>query len=242
MTDKQQSFPSLAPERDQVEAYKTNRPDTKSRGKPPSSSGGSLFLNIMIYVLLIIILAGGWWFDLQNKNLQAKLDSADSRIVKLEQQLSATGEELGESAVVIKARLQKLGERSEELWGQMDKLWASAWRRNQTEIKELSSQMDKQQKSIGDIKKRETSTQGAIKSLTDKQTQVDFNLGIVTEQIEGSKNLEAELQKLKEELTSIQSKAITGDQNQIELASTVSRLERQIADIQQAINLQPPSN
>ncbi|MBT8449049.1 MAG: hypothetical protein KJO69_05140, partial [Gammaproteobacteria bacterium] len=62
------------------------------------------------------------------------------------------------------------------------------------------------------------------------------------EQIEGSKNLEAELQKLKDTLSSIQSKAITGDQNQIELASTVSRLERQIADIQQAINLQPPSN
>ena len=236
MSDKQQPLPSLAPERDQVEAYKTSRPETKPRGKAPSSGNSSLFLNVMIYVLLILIMGGAWWFDLQNKNLQAKLDIADSRIQKLEEQLSATGEEMGESAVVIKARIKSLSERTDELWVQMDKLWASAWRRNQADIKKLSEQTDKQQKSISDIKKRETTTLSSIKSIKDKQTQADFNLGIMTEQMESAKNVQADIDKLKEEVTSIQSKAFTGDQNQIELASTVSRLEKEIADLQRRLN------
>ncbi|MEN8771342.1 MAG: hypothetical protein ABF267_08670, partial [Glaciecola sp.] len=46
--------------------------------------------------------------------------------------------EMGNSTVALQVKVTELANRLEELWQQMDKLWASAWRRNQSEIKDLT--------------------------------------------------------------------------------------------------------
>lgn len=246
VSNKQQPLPSLAPERDQVEAFKSSRSDLKSRPKPPSGGSGSTFANVMIYILLLLLMAGGWWFDLQNKQLQEKLDSADARIQDLERQLSATGEEMGESAVVIKARLQTLGEKTDELWEQMDKLWASAWRRNQADIKALETDLKKQQSRVNELNKSVATSTDSIKAVADKQTQTDFNVGILTEQLDGAKALQAELKQLKADVQSIQSKAVGKEQDQIEVAASVASLERQLTALTRRIQTletgAPPTN
>ena len=116
MSDKQQPLPSLAPERDQVAAYRSTRNDTKGRTPAPASGGSSAFTTVLLFIIIIALGLGGWWFDMQNKTLQAQLKGAEARIQELEDQLSATGEEMGESSVVIKARLTELSERTDELW------------------------------------------------------------------------------------------------------------------------------
>jgi len=227
VTNRNQPLPSLAPERDQVEAFKTTRNDSKPRPKPPSG-GGSTVTTVMMYVLLVLILAGGWWFDLQNKTLQAKLDSADARIASLEEQLSATGEEMGESSVVIKARLKSLTEKSEQLWEQMDKLWASAWRKNQAEIKTVQANLAKQSKSLNTLSAQQKTASSTIKAVANKQTETDFNLGIISEQMDAAKQLDSEIARLKASISSVESKSLDKDRTQIELASNLSRLEQKV--------------
>ena len=146
MSDKQQPLPSLAPERDQVAAYRSSRNEPKGRAPAPSGGGGSAFTTVLLILILVALGLGGWWFDMQNKTTQAQLSAAEARIQELEDKLSATGEEMGESSVVIKARLTDLTERTDELWKQMDKLWASAWRRNQADIKAIQTQQSQQSK------------------------------------------------------------------------------------------------
>ena len=74
-------------------------------------------------------------------------EQAEQRILQLENKLSATGEEIGESTVALQVKVTELTNKTNELWEQMDKLWASAWRRNQQEIADLGDR-------VGNVQKR----------------------------------------------------------------------------------------
>ena len=96
--------------------------------------------------LLILLLCG---LSLWNKMLvddihqqDIQLQDAQLRLTKLEAQLSTTDESVSQSSVAMQIKLKELSDRNDELWTQMDKLWASAWRRNQTEIVAHSKQLD----------------------------------------------------------------------------------------------------
>lgn len=221
-------MPSLAPERDQIEARKTINTEPKARVTPPSGGAGSSVPTVVLILLILALGALGWWFDMQDKEFKAQLAAAEARIHDLEQQLSATGEEMGESAVVIKARLKDLGEKSEELWAQMDKLWASAWRRNQAEIKELEKGQANQAKSTTKVASDLKLQSDTVKGLANKQTELEFNLGILSEQMDVAKRLSSELDDIKSKLSAIETSGLNKDQQQIELAANVANLERQL--------------
>ncbi len=238
MTDKNQPLPSLAPERDQVRAYKTTRTESKARKSSSgnSSGGGSTFSTIMIFILIVLLGVGGWWFDMQTKTLQSQIASAEARIQELEGLLSATGEEMGESTVVIKARLTDLTEKTEELWKQMDKLWASAWRKNQAEIKDLQTQQSQQSKTISSLSTQNKSTTDAIQSISNKQTETDFNLGILSEQMQATKNIAGQLDTLKQKISELETSGMGKDQQQIEIAGNIADLQRQVNLIKQRLD------
>lgn len=110
-----------------------------TKGSPPPSQSSSSN-GLVIFTLLLAIAssgAAGYLFYTQQQN-QLALDNASARILELENRLSATGEEMGNSTVALQVKVTELANRSEELWQQMDKLWASAWRRNQQDIKDLA--------------------------------------------------------------------------------------------------------
>ena len=238
MTDKNQPLPSLAPERDQVRAYKTTRTESKTRKTPAgnSSGGGSSFSTIMIFILIVVLGVGGWWFDMQNKTLQAQIASAESRIQELEDLLSATGEEMGESTVVMKARLTDLTEKTEELWAQMDKLWASAWRRNQAEIKDLQTQQSQQSKTISNLSAQGKTTSDSVKSLATKQTETDFNLGILSEQMQAANDISGQLDELKQKISALETSGMGKEQQQIEIAGNLAELQRQLNALKQRVD------
>lgn len=101
-------------------------------------SGGR---SIAWFALLVALSGyGGSYFLHEQLTMRSnELQSATSRIEELERQLSITGEELGESSGTLQAQLAKLNGRADTLWTEMDKLWASAWRKNQTQIKKLQT-------------------------------------------------------------------------------------------------------
>lgn len=108
----------------------------------PEVSGGSNVLTSIVLVAAIAACAFSGYLYTQLE--QAKIVAADSknRLDSLEKRLSATGEEMDNSAIALSVKVTELSEKTDVLWGEMDKLWASAWRRNQEDIKTLTNTLN----------------------------------------------------------------------------------------------------
>lgn len=141
-----------------------------------SSSSGSPFITTLLFLLVIVGFGGSYFLYMQQQQLTSTLDQAQQRIQDLENQLSATGEEMGESAVVIQSRVSALDARTKELWSQMDKLWASAWRRNQSDIKEINTQLTSMSTGTKEMNNQ-------IKTLQSDITASITNIDLLQEQI-----------------------------------------------------------
>jgi len=228
-------LPSLAPDRDQVEAYRNTRTATDAKtGKtsrkqvaddtPQVQPARSGWISFFILILFAGGGAGSWWIYQQDQKTQAYLLASDRRIQELERLLSATGEEMGESAGAMKARLEALTTKTDDLWKQMDKLWASAWRRNQADITKLNSLGKIHSDKISRFEKQNTTNNTSLKNTNQKLTDMEFNVGILAEQVQTAQKLNTELEQLKNSIATLQSKTMGGDKQQIELAGKVSQL------------------
>ncbi|GAA0359631.1 hypothetical protein GCM10009092_24810 [Bowmanella denitrificans] len=153
---KTDDMPSIQLEQEDREAYlhkrskqpKDEKANTVEVAAPAGKSAAGRGLVFFVLLLALAALAGNGWLYQQLQLEKQHLQSASARIEDLEGKLSATGEEMGESTVALQAKLKAVTEKTDELWQQMDKLWASAWRKNQSEIKDLStslSALEKQQ-------------------------------------------------------------------------------------------------
>jgi chromosome segregation ATPase len=140
---------------------------------PAQSNGGS---GLATFALLVALASGSGagylYWQLQQQTIAA--NAAEARIQELENKLSATGEEMGESTVALQVKVTELSNRAEELWGQMDKLWASAWRRNQKEITELGEKLDDEVASL-------KSTTSALSSSSNSTSQTLTDIRAQTE-------------------------------------------------------------
>jgi len=235
------NMPSLTPDVDQVEAFKSKRTVKEPKAEAgievkPRSSTLSIFLTLL---MLSAGGAGGWWFYQQDAINRELIEASEQRIRELENQLSATGEEMGESAGAMRARLGTLTKKTDELWEQMDKLWASAWRKNQAEIKRLDSLGKIHTDKISKQEKKHTSTTASLKTVSQKQTDMEFSVGILTEQVEAAKTLKSQLEAMKNDMATLQSKSLSKDDQQIEIASnmnglleTSKKLEKRIEDLE----------
>ncbi|MBA6303079.1 hypothetical protein [Colwellia sp. MB02u-14] len=233
------NMPSITPDKDQVEAFKNTRtysavppssvdntlakPKVEKSQKNVSTSLSTLskFSTFLIYLLLGV---AAYWIYQQDIKTHAIIASAEQRIMRLERQLSATGEEMGESTIEMKVRLETLGKTSDKLWNEMDKLWASAWRKNQSQIKALQ----RDSKSLTDIslaqRKQVTSTLATIEEINDKQVTTEYSIDAVKEQLKNSEKLREQIKTLSLELSAIESNSQRRDKQQISLASRVTKL------------------
>ncbi|WP_100657034.1 hypothetical protein [Alteromonas flava] len=148
------------------------KPSTAGASPAPSSSSaatssGSSGNGLAVFALLLALGAGGaaGYLYMQLQQQLTAATAAEARIADLENRLSATGEDLGESTVALQVKVSELSNRAEELWDQMDKLWASAWRRNQKEIGDLNTKVDEQVASL-----RSTANAANQSATTNKQS------------------------------------------------------------------------
>jgi chromosome segregation ATPase len=142
---------------------------------------------------------------------------------------------MGESTGAMKVRLEKLTKRSEELWGQMDKLWASAWRRNQADIATLNSKVVVQSGKITKQGKESAANSVKLKAVSQQQTETEFSLGVLTEQLQSVQNLKTQLSEIENTIATIQSKSLNGDKQQIEMASSYTELNTIIKRLAQRL-------
>lgn len=121
---------------------------TEPQSEVQSGGGSNVFASIVL-VVAIAACAGSAYLYTQLEQAKTLALNTESRLQLLEQRLSATDEEMGNSTVALSVKVTELAEKTEELWGQMDRLWASAWRRNQEEIKTLDKGLNTAKADLG---------------------------------------------------------------------------------------------
>jgi len=117
----------------------------------------------------------------------------------------------------------------------MDKLWSSAWRKNQQDIKNLNALGNIHKDKISRMEKQATATSTSVKGLSQKQTDLEFNIGILAEQLESAKSLNEQLTELKNNMETLKSNSLSKDNQQIELVSNLTDLKTQLTKLEQRI-------
>ncbi len=229
------NIPTIVLDKDDVAAYKNTqqgKPKTADKDstqvRQPVKAGTSSLVIFSMVVIYATVAGGGWWFYQEDLKSKQQLSEAESRIVELENQLSATGEEMGESTIAMKAKLEGLIKKTDTLWKEMDKLWASAWRKNQAQIKTLVAQNKKQ----AGINENNTtafkSASGYIKDIQEKQTETEFNLAAMSEKLDAVQNLQSELRNLSSQYATLEDKSSQRDKSQLEVATSLNQLEMSV--------------
>lgn len=241
-TEPMDNMPKITLERDDVESFQRTRAQTKktNSNKTPedtkSSSARSPSWLIFILILAILSSAFAYWSVQQQK----VLIQAQQRISELERRLSATGEELDQSAVAIQVKVTELSQKTEDLWGQMDKLWASAWRRNQSEIgdinaelKKISSSNDSALKSLGlKIEQQDVS----LVNLNNKVTQINLSMQVSQD---AQEQLKRTNQNNEQQLTSLREKLLSSALGNNNLTIKVEELESKLLSLEKNQNKAP---
>ena len=121
---------------DRIPLASSRHVGTKTSAVETKSKNG--FTAIAFVIAAVACGASVYLYSLHTAQVDL-LAKNEVRIKALEDKLSATGEEMGNSTVALQVKVSELSATAKELWEQMDKLWASAWRRNQQEIETLSA-------------------------------------------------------------------------------------------------------
>ena len=137
---------------------------------------------------------------------------------------------MGESAVVIQSKVSALDAKTKELWSQMDKLWASAWRRNQSDIKAINTQLD----SIGtdtkninaQIKTLQTDITASITNIDLLQEQLNTQSGDVQDVSLSLSQSSRSLEKVTQDLASVGRKLQATDKINNTLLQRIKDLEK----------------
>lgn len=192
-TDPLDDMPKIRLEKDDLESFHRTRAQSTNKNSKKdvvtdesSSASNSPSWLAILFLLIIIVGAAGYWSFQQHK----VLGQAQSRITDLENRLSATGEDMDQSAAALQIKVSELSTKTEDLWGQMDKLWASAWRRNQSEIGELNKA----------VTKLKSSSEQNTKQLSSETADNNTSIELVKEQLENQAGL---LKQLNEKLSQI---------------------------------------
>jgi len=188
-TDPLDDMPKIRLEKDDLESFHRTRAQSTGKGsskgsardEPSATSSNSPSWFGILFLLIIIVGAAGYWSFEQYKVLQ----QAQSRISELEGRLSATGENMDQSAAALQVKVSELSAKTEHLWLEMDKLWASAWRRNQSEISDLDKT----------IKALKVAADKSSKSQSRDTAENITSIGLVKEQLESQVNLLNQLNK-----------------------------------------------
>jgi len=241
---KNDEFPTIRLDEEDRRDYQAKRQASVTSTPPSSSSHTSHTSNTsasnsgngiwVTLVALVALTACGGCYYLYTLLEQQKViaQEADKRILQLENKLSATGEEIGESTVALQVKVTELSNKTNELWEQMDKLWASAWRRNQKEIADLGDRVGNVQtalnKNIDTVANDVKSQTAVIGSLKNQLASLADELLAVNIQLEQALN---DKQNAQQSVRNLSDKLSVLEQRNTTLSGRITSLENEIRDI-----------
>jgi chromosome segregation ATPase len=231
-------IPTIIVDKDDRESFHRTRMQSGNKPSPAEladsgntkSAGGNGFWISLVLIVAMAACGASYWLYQQHLLQQTAVKNAEQRIEELERRLSATGEEMGESAVAMQVKVTELSAKTQELWEQMDKLWASAWRKNQSDIKDLSDDMSKNNSALSDQNKQ-------LKTLAADININSTNFGLLQEQLDSqvasTQDLAGTLAKTKlsgdnfeQQLAQLQVRLTSLTQANNKLANQLSELEK----------------
>jgi chromosome segregation ATPase len=124
-------IPPIIPQRDEG----TVSGGPAGRGRTPPGAGGGAGLWARLFITLGLVVAAvacawAWQLQLELERSTQIQRSYEARIADLEDRLSDTDEGMSQSTTAMAVKIK-------ELYSEVDKLWASAWRRNKAKIADL---------------------------------------------------------------------------------------------------------
>ena len=114
---------------------------------------GGFGARLLIAVSVAVAVAACVWVWQLEQRLDALETASGLRIEDLEGRIADTDEGRQQSAAQSDQRISELAKKVDALADEVDKLWASAWRRNQASIAELEKQIEKLRGTIADIER-----------------------------------------------------------------------------------------
>lgn len=226
-------LPNIVLDKEDRDAFQRARAKEKSKTKEQEEShtgpagGGSKTLTIFALLIALGGCGASYYLYKVTQEQQVLLTDAQTRVTDLERRLSVTGEEMDQSAGALRVKVSELSDKTEELWVQMDKLWASAWRKNQSEINALEGKVTNNAK---DFKQK-------LALVEADSTALSTNLAIIQEQLSNQAESVAQSQTLlnnlqtndnnnKRQIGDIQAKIIAIDQVNAAITRRVAELEK----------------
>lgn len=241
---KNDDFPTIRLDEEDRREYQQKRQPEKQKGTVPpassaktssttsNSSGGNGLWVLLVALVALAGCGGCYYLYTLMEQQKAQANAAEARIAQLEKRLSATGEEIGESTVALQVKVTELSNKTTELWEQMDKLWASAWRRNQKEIADLGdrvgsvkSSLDKQIDGVDKDVKAQNSEIGSLKTQLASVADEILALNVQMEQAAGDKrSYQQQVKNLNDKLSVLETRNSS-------LSGRIAGLENEIREI-----------
>jgi len=177
--DKLTDIPHIVARRDDDTPYRRGRAESAEArrqaraGKsatPREKTGGGGARAVAVLGLLLGLAASGaaGFLYLQNQKLEVALAQSNLRISDLEGRLSTTDDSVNQSSAAMQVKIK-------ELASEVDKLWASAWRKNNGRLDGIDGTLKKLGTTVdGDHKKLATLSANQEKL----RQQVDVNQGL----------------------------------------------------------------
>ncbi len=143
--DKLTDTPRIVAQRDDDASYRRPRTDSSdarkaARAAKPASEGSSAgvwrYVTLLALVVALAATAMAGLLYQQGVQLSAALAQSNLRISDLQGRLSTTDDSVNESSASMQVKIKDLA-------GEVDKLWASAWRKNGARIDALDAAVQK---------------------------------------------------------------------------------------------------
>lgn len=187
--DKISDIPRIVPQRDDDAVYRRQRPEageSRKKAKPAKVAGetsaGGPWRFIAALGVLIGLGAGaaaGFLYQ-QTQQLQGALAQSNQRIADLEGRLSTTDDSVNQSSAAMQVKIK-------ELASEVDKLWASAWRKNSARLDELDGALKKANTGV-DATRKDLTAVKAAQGRIEKQQDVNKGLAISVEALKEQQN------------------------------------------------------
>lgn len=162
--DDPDDIPSIVATRDDDELPREPaggvRAGATRRGAAPAEAGSSLLLRLATTLALVVAaVACAWAWQLEERLTQAGFERErfETRIGDLEARLSDTDEGLSQDTAAMAVKIK-------ELYSEVDKLWASAWRRNKARLDELEGTTVNQAERLATLQDSQSDVSGKLEA------------------------------------------------------------------------------
>lgn len=199
-------IPPIIPARDEVVA----RQPPPGRSRRQGDSGGTAaagtpwwLLSLLVLSLLLAAAACAWAWQLQGQlqgrqvSVGADLEHQEQRIADLEERLSDTDEGVNQSAAAMGVKIK-------ELYSEVDKLWASAWRTNKAKIAALEKADGATRDQLARLAKTDSSYSTQLKALGAEMKDLQVLADAAERLQQANRSSEAQLEKLGDDLSLLQ--------------------------------------